>query len=239
MTGSHFTLLGTSAPGRAVLEYTGPALPSGTQTAIGFITATVPAGTVANPTPYRAKNLLHLSGVSVNGGRTEAVTSDGLHLVAYVGDANGDGAYSSDDAVKITRALLQADTGFAAYPLVDPVIVADTDGAGYVPSDAALQVNEAGVGIGTASLANPPIPGGTHFKLIANNVDPSLSIPAELAVRADGTITVPVNIDDPHPAGSTGLIERTWPLRTIQMPSRSPPRTCIWVPCRPREAAGR
>jgi uncharacterized repeat protein (TIGR03803 family) len=207
VTGANFTLLGTSAPGRAVLEYSGPALPTGSQTPIGFIQATVPAGTAANPVPYRAKDLLHLTGVSVNGGATPAVTSDGLHLVAYVGDANGDGAYSSDDAVKVTRVLLQADTGFAAYPLVDPVIVADTDGSGFVPSDAALQVNEAGVGVATLTLANPPIPTGTHLQPVANNVDPSVSIPAYFLVRDNGTVTVPVNIDDPHPAGSTGLIE--------------------------------
>jgi len=32
--------------------------------------------------------------------------------------------------------------GFAPYALVDPVIVADTDGARFIPSDAALQVEE-------------------------------------------------------------------------------------------------
>jgi hypothetical protein len=44
------------------------------------------------------------------------------------------------------------------------VIVADTDGAGFIPADAALQVNEAGVGVPTANLANPPIPAGVHFQ---------------------------------------------------------------------------
>jgi hypothetical protein len=46
-----------------------------------------------------------------------------------------------------------------------------------------------------------------HFRAIANNVDPSLSIPSGLQVGADGTVSVRVNIDDAHPAGSTGLIE--------------------------------
>ena len=46
-----------------------------------------------------------------------------------------------------------------------------------------------------------------HFQAIANNVDPTVSIPSDLQVGADGTVTVPVNIDDAHPAGSTGLTE--------------------------------
>ena len=92
-----------------------------------------------------------------------ALGSQAVHLVAYVGDADGNGAYSSNDAVLITRVALQTDTGFAAYPLVDPVIVADTDGSGFIPADAALQANEAGVGFSTANLPIPPIPSGVHF----------------------------------------------------------------------------
>jgi hypothetical protein len=37
--------------------------------------------------------------------------------------------------------------------------------------------------------------------------DPSLSLPATLTVNAAGSVVVPVNLDDPHPAGSSGLTE--------------------------------
>src|SRR5262249_22977290 len=77
----------------------------------------------------------------------------------------------------------------------------------FIPADAPLQANEAGVGFTTANLATPPIPPGVVFQPIANSVDPELSIPAELHVAADGTLTVPVNIDDAHPTGSTGLTQ--------------------------------
>jgi uncharacterized repeat protein (TIGR03803 family) len=207
VTGAGFTLLNSSVPGMAVLQYSGPALAAGSQTPIGYLTATVPSGTTASPMPYRAKDLLHLSNVALNGGSIPVVTSDGIHLVAYVGDANGDGTYSSDDAVRITRVTLQTDTGFAPYPLVDPVIVADTDGSGFIPSDAALQVNEAGVGVSTANLPRPPLPSGTHFQPIANNVDPMLSVDRGAWAVDRSTLTVAVNIDDAHPAGSTGLSE--------------------------------
>jgi hypothetical protein len=70
-----------------------------------------------------------------------------------------------------------------------------------------LQANDAGVGFAAPGLPSPPIPAGVHFQAIANNVDPSVSIPSVLHVGADGTLTVPVNLDDGHPEGSTGLIE--------------------------------
>jgi uncharacterized repeat protein (TIGR03803 family) len=209
VTGAGLMLLGTSTPGQAMLQYSGPELPAGIQTPIGYLTATVPGGTAANPTPYKAKDLLHLSGVALNGGALPVTTSDALHLVAYVGDGNGDGSYSSDDAVKITRTALQTDTGFAAYPLVDPVIVADTDGSGFLPADAALQVNEAGVGFPTSNLPTPPIPPNVHFQAIGNNVDPSLSLGFRgegPGARDEGVVTAAVNLDDADPVGSTGLI---------------------------------
>jgi hypothetical protein len=164
VAGAGFMLLSASTPGLAVLKYSGPALPTGSQVPIGFLTAMVPSGSAANPTPYRAKDLLHLSNIAINGGAVAAVGGDALHLVAYVGDANGDGTYSSGDAALITRAGLQLDSGFASYPLVDPVIVADTDGSGYIPADAALQVNEAGVGHPTRNLPMPAIPAGVVFQ---------------------------------------------------------------------------
>jgi uncharacterized repeat protein (TIGR03803 family) len=205
--GAGFSLSANSTPGHAVLIYNGPALPAGSQTTIGYLTATVVGGTVANPAPYKAKDLLHLASATLNLSTIPVVTSDGLHVVAYVGDADGNGTYSSGDAVLITRAILLTDTGFAAYPLVDPTVLADTDGSGFVPSDAPLQANEAGVGVRTANLPVPPLPSGVHFQPIANNVDPSLSVDRGPWTVDRSTVTVAVNIDDAHPAGSTGLIE--------------------------------
>jgi hypothetical protein len=193
VTGADFTLLGSSTPGQAVLQYSGPALPAGSQVPIGFVTASVPAGTTANPVPYKATDLLHLSGVSVNSGALLAATGDALHLVAFVGDADGNGAYSSNDAVLITRVTLQTDTGFAAYSRVDPVIVADTDGAGFISADAPLQVNEAGIGYPTANLANPPVPPGIHFQRVVSNVASAANLPAILHAGPTSSLTLPVN----------------------------------------------
>ena len=183
-SGAGFTLLGSSTPGQAILQYSGPALATGGGKPIGFVLATVPGGTTANPIPYKAKDLLHLANVSLNGGSIPVQTSDGLHLVAYVGDADGNGSYTSNDAVLVTRVSLQTDTGFAAYPLVDPVIVADTDGAGFIPADAALQINEAGVGFPTANLANPPIPPGVHLQAAAQGIHASIRLAAAVPLTS-------------------------------------------------------
>jgi Putative Ig domain/Cohesin domain len=212
LPGSSFTLLGSSTPGHAVLQYTGSTTNAthlmGGQVALGFLTASVPNSSPATPI-YHGKDLLHLSGIAVSGtgGAVPVVGADALHVVAFVGDADGNGNYSSSDAVLITRVAVSTDSGFVAYPLVDPTVVADTDGSGFIPSDAALQANEAGVGFPTANLANPPIPPGANVTPIGNNVDPTLSLPGHLQVSAGGTVTVPVNLDDPHPEGSTGLAE--------------------------------
>jgi hypothetical protein len=123
----------------------------------------------------------------MNGSGSQVVTSDGLHLVAYVGDADGNGSYSNKDATLITRALVMTDDGFAAYPLVDPVIVADTDGAGSIPSDAALQVNEAGSGLPTFNLAMPPIPSGVVFQVSTSNMQPALAATSVLHTRTAAT----------------------------------------------------
>jgi autotransporter-associated beta strand protein len=217
LPGSTFTLnAALSSPGHAVLSYSGPVLDAPALSAgpipLGFINAHVPRGSPRTPI-YRAKDLLHLSAIAINGGAIPSVGSDALHVVAYAGDADGSGSYSTADSVLITRASLQTDTGFAAYPLVDPVIVADTDGAGFIPADAALQASEAAVGLPTANLPIPPIPSGVNTTPISNNVDPAVRLPATLQISSDGTVVVPVNIDDAHPAGSTGLIAGHLALR--------------------------
>jgi hypothetical protein len=215
-SGAGFTLLASSTPGQAILQYSGPALPTGSGKAIGYVLATVPSGTAANPIPYKAKDVLHLANVALDGGLIPVVASDALHLVAYVGDADGNGSYSSNDAVLVTRASLQTDTGFAAYPLVDPVIVADTDGAGYIPADAALQINEAGVGFTTANLANPPIPPGVQFLVSAQ------AMHASLRVAAAGTVTS-------APSTSSHVSSMTAPNTGPAWAATKPPQTSLAV----------
>jgi autotransporter-associated beta strand protein len=213
LPGSSFTLNSAlSSPGHAVLTYSDSGANAANLTIgnapsptagvpLGLIHATVPNSSSALPI-YKGKDLLQLSGVAINGGSIPSVGGDALHLVAFVGDADGNGSYSSTDAVLITRAALQVDAGFTAYPLVDPVVVADTDGSGFIPADAGLEVNEVGVGFPANTVPPPPSP--VNVVPVSNNVDPTLRLTS--TPTANGGVSVSIEIDDAHPAGSTGLI---------------------------------
>ena len=220
--GSKFTLLASSTPGQADLQYTGTTAGAaklvGGAVPLGFLTATVPNSSAATPI-YHGKDLLHLSGISINAGSMPAAGGDAVHLVAFVGDADGNGTYSSADAVLITRVVVATDNGFTAYPLVDPTIVADTDGSGFVPSDAALQANEAGVGFATANLANPPIPSGALVSPIASSVFMAIHLPSHLQVEAHRVARAVASGGDAHPEVSTGLIAMQPALAYKPLPS--------------------
>jgi len=112
---------------------------------------------------------------------------------------------------------LQTDSGFPAYPLIDPVILGNVDNPdiGVFSGDAAFQISELSVGSTPNYVAPKPTsvqvsPGGTTpytILPVGNGEDPTLTLPSNLQVGADGTVVVPVNLDDARPAGSTGLIE--------------------------------
>jgi hypothetical protein len=90
---------------------------------------------------------------------------------------------------------LQADSGFAAYPLVDPVIVADTDGDGYIPANAPVQANEAAIGYPTTNLSNPPVPAGVFFHAAVRDTSPSID-PARPAVQVQRTCRLEHELTD-------------------------------------------
>jgi len=189
--------------------------------AASFAQATVPPGTTGTPLSiYQGKDVLTVSNVVV---KTASMTlpslgNSAVHLVAYVGDADGNGIYTSGgDAVELTRVHLQSDSGFPAYPLIDPVILGNVDNpdVGVFSGDAAFEISTLSVGSTPNFVAPKPnsvqvSPGGTApFTIfpVGNGEDPTLTLPSNLQVGADGTVVVPVNIDDARPAGSTGLVE--------------------------------
>ena len=165
---------------------------------LGGLTATVPAGAA-----YKSKALLHFSSVSLNSGSITAVGDDSVQVVDFLGNTTGTGNYTSADSVLLSRVAATADSGFAAFPVVDPVIIGDINGDGAINAADGVFLNR--YMAGTAEADIPTYPGAPSNN--PSGPDPSLSIPASLRVSADGTVTVPVNIDDPHPAGSTGMTQ--------------------------------
>jgi hypothetical protein len=55
-------------------------------------------------------------------------------VAAYFGDASGNGSYNAFDAALISRVAAELDSGFAAYGLIDPVIIGDVSGNGAIGS---------------------------------------------------------------------------------------------------------
>jgi hypothetical protein len=198
------TTSGTGASAQATIVFHSPTALAGGAVRLGGLVATVPAGA-----PYKGKELLHFSSLSLNGGAIAALGDDGVHVVAFLGDTTGDGLYTSADSVLIGRVAAAADSGFAAYPVADPVVLADLNGDGRVTALDGGLLNNFLAGASAPQL--PPYPGAP-----GNNPagpDPALSVPADLRVGPGGTVTVPVNIDDPHPEGSRGLTQAILALR--------------------------
>jgi hypothetical protein len=165
-------------------------------------------GTVPQTAPYQAKDLLHFSSVAVNGGALPSVGGDAVHVVAFFGDAAANESVNAFDAALLTRVALGLDTGFAAYPNTDPHTIGDINGDGRLTSADATLLLRASVGTTVAQL--PAIP--TGFTIVQGGPDPTVSLPSHLNALPGGTLVVPVNIDDPAPAGSTGMVEATLAL---------------------------
>ena len=149
-----------------------------------FIQATVPS-----TAPYRAKHVLHFTDARVN--ELQTVGDDSIHVVAYPGDATGTGTYSALDGQRILRVAAGLDSGFALFPLLDPVLVGDVTGNGLITSLDATRILQEVVGIDRPEI--PPLPG---IVVPAPVADPLVSMPTDITGTPGSTVTVPVNIDN-------------------------------------------
>jgi hypothetical protein len=97
-----------------------------------------------------------MENVFLNGGMRAAVADDALHLAAYPGDTTGNRNYSALDGQRVLRVAAGLDSGFAAYLLVDPVVVADITGNGAISSLDATRILQEVVGLDRPEI--PPLP---------------------------------------------------------------------------------
>jgi hypothetical protein len=206
LTGATFTVTtsGSGTGAQATITFHSSTALAGGAVRLGGLTATVPANA-----PYKSKEVLHFSSLSLNGGAIPAVGDDGVHAVSFLGDATGDGVYTSADSVLISRVAAGADSGFLAFPILDPIIAADITGDGRITAADATALNLYLTGTSVPQVPTWP---GVPSNLPAGP-DPALSIPTGLQVGPGGTVTVPVLIDDPHPEGSSGLTQAVLALR--------------------------
>ncbi|RZL31862.1 MAG: hypothetical protein EOP35_21170 [Rubrivivax sp.] len=135
-------------PGLLRVQVTlGGAIPDAALRNLVLVQATVPLSA-----GYGSAEVLRLSNVSGNGGTLR--TDDGLHVVANLGDADASRALTTDDVGLIQSLAARVNTGFAAYPLIDPTRIGDVNRDGKVNAGDALLVKNASKG--TTVPAIPP-----------------------------------------------------------------------------------
>ncbi len=154
--------LNTDTPGVAVLSFsTAQALDTGPAELI-TLAAEVPYEEPLSAI-YGKSHVLDVTDVEINGGAISARADDALHLVAFLGDATGNGkdypgvnAYSGLDAQRVARVAVGLDSGFQAYPTIDPVIVGDVTGNGVLSGLDAQRIARESVGLDPPEI--PPLP---------------------------------------------------------------------------------
>lgn len=174
------------ATGVARVQFAAASLAAGTTR---FVDLQVSVPTTAN---YQVKQLLDLGNIVLNGGAIPGLDDDAVHVVGYFGDVTANGTYSGTDASYVARLAVGIDTGLAAYPLLDPVIIGDLTGNGAFSALDTSYVLQAAVGIDVAEVPPLPFPA---VSLVFGGPDPKLSIPTDLVGQAGEELIIPVNID--------------------------------------------
>jgi N-acetylneuraminic acid mutarotase len=208
-TGGTLTLLGTptiidATHATANFQYASTTPQSGT-VLLGDIVAAVPNSAAGM---YKAKELLSFSSISVNGNTFTGVATSAVHVNAYFGDVTGNGSIDALDVATANNVAQGSATGFNAYTLLDPAIIGDV--AGDISVDAGDVSTLAAYVSQLPTPRIPPIP--TGLTLTPAGPDPTLSLAESGGVsprrsRNGATINVAVQLDDPHPKGSTGMTE--------------------------------
>ena len=160
------------------------------------------AADVRTDAGYGAAEVLDVRDVLIGIGATSrpGIGDDAIHLVGYLGDASGNGAYGSLDVQRTQRVIGRLDTGFNAFPRIDPVIVGDVNGNGNLNAIDTLRLQQhvAGLQSSTDSLQPrpeiPPMPAGVP-PLVFAGPDPVVRIGANPVGRPGSVVTVPITLD--------------------------------------------
>ncbi|HEY9107620.1 MAG TPA: right-handed parallel beta-helix repeat-containing protein, partial [Roseateles sp.] len=128
--------LDLSTPGQLKVSIVASSPLAAGRITLGNLVASVP--TTAG---YGAVQLLGFSDVKLDGGARAVKADAGVHVVAYLGDVNGDRSYSTDDGAAVQRVAAKAETGFAAWPLLDPLLLGDITGNGLIQLNDAAKLN--------------------------------------------------------------------------------------------------
>ena len=148
---------------------------------------------------YGQTGLLRFAAVDINEGGTLAEGEDAIHVAAFLGETTGNQEYSGLDAQRIARVAVELDSGFAVYPMIDPVVIADITGNGVLSGLDANRIAQEVVGLDRPEV--PPLPEievSQTYMYSASFV--ATAAAGEVADASLGEETAPV-------AGGSGVIE--------------------------------
>ena len=111
--------------------------------------------------------------------------------------ATGNGGYSGLDVSFLQRVIAGLDTGFAAFQLLDPVIVGDITGNGSLSGLDASYLQQY-----VAGLPSPHIPARpAGVSIVQGGPDPLIWVPRDLSGAPGQSIAVPVLFRQTEPDG--------------------------------------
>jgi hypothetical protein len=180
-------------------------IPQSGTVVLGDIEAQVPTSAAGT---YKAKELLSFKNIMVNNAAFTGVSASAVHVNAYFGDVTGNGTIDALDVATANAVAQGKATGFTAFSLLDPAIIGDV--AGDVSVDAG---DVSTLAAHVSRLPTPTIPViPTGLTITPAGPDPTLSLrgdgPGTVGAQGrDSLARVSVMLDDPRPAGSTGMIE--------------------------------
>ncbi|RIK79864.1 MAG: hypothetical protein DCC68_12120 [Planctomycetota bacterium] len=175
-------------PGRARVTASGVTALSAGPVDVLRIAATVPTAAAIGDA-----QIVRLENVRVNGGLIASIADAALHKVAFLADVDGNFAYTAFDAAFISRVVVGFDTGFDAFPLVDPVVIGNSSGTGSLSGLDAAYVAQKAVFLPRPEI--PDLPPNLPAPSPAA-VDPAIGVPAAVFAQAGASAHVPVTVDD-------------------------------------------
>jgi hypothetical protein len=143
--------ISSASPGILTLSVASPIGLGASPIELARLTASVPDTAL-----YRSSQVLSFEIASLTPATPGATAADAVHVVAYLGDTTGNGTYSALDGQRVLRVSVGLDSGFAAYPLIDPVLIGDATWNGSISSLDATRILQEVVGIDRLEIQ--PIP---------------------------------------------------------------------------------
>jgi len=129
---------------------------SETAIAAGTVTLLNLVASVPVTAPYGAQHILDIQQVVINAQSLAGTDRDGLHVVGYLGDADGNGSWDRADLMLIQRRSMRTHDVFAAWAQIDPRLVADVDADGLVSARDAFRIQQTMNDEAWLKLPEPP-----------------------------------------------------------------------------------